>query len=184
MKSCTIVGIKGFKCDVSAVNFNEKFPQYSYRFSFKQNTTVHRAVHLTVEKIAATLLKSFIISAHIRQDRSLLSFSICSTMLILVDRTVFQCCTSSDDGFPMSCLPTRVVIVLRILILNNSALIFGHLTVLFFVHSDCCFIFSSAASGKIQTIQLLCELRSPTNLKDAVCTFTLLGLFLPQIYLS
>lgn len=37
--------------------------------------------------------------------------------------------------------------------------------------SDCCFILSSAASGNIQTVQLLCELKSPVNLKDAVRSF-------------
>lgn len=44
-------------------------------------------------------------------------------------------------------------------------------TVRCFSLPDCCFVLSSAASGNIQMVQLLCELKSPVNLKDAVRTF-------------
>lgn len=45
-----------------------------------------------------------------------------------------------------------------------------------------CFISPPAASGSIQIVQLLCELKSPINLKDAVCTFILTPI--PQTYFS
>lgn len=49
--------------------------------------------------------------------------------------------------------------------------------------SDCCFILSSAASGNIQTVQLLCELKSPVNLKDAVRTFIITStLVFPDLF--
>uniref|UniRef100_A0A3P8SGY7 Uncharacterized protein n=1 Tax=Amphiprion percula TaxID=161767 RepID=A0A3P8SGY7_AMPPE len=41
-----------------------------------------------------------------------------------------------------------------------------------FAPSDSCFILSAAASGNIQIVQVLCELKSPINLKDAVLFFS------------
>ena len=42
------------------------------------------------------------------------------------------------------------------------------------------FLFSSAASGNIQIVQLLCELKSPINVKDAVRAFIIT--FPPHTY--
>lgn len=35
------------------------------------------------------------------------------------------------------------------------------------------FIWSSAAGGNVQIVQLLCELKCPINQKDTVCSFTI-----------